>query len=121
MRRSNDRAAWTSAVLGKPEKRKKSKYNNVKTDGYDSKKEAARAVVLHALQKAKAISNLREQVQYELVPKQKGERAVSYFADFVYIQDGKEIVEDVKGRSTAVWVIKRKLMLHVHGIRVLVT
>lgn len=118
MRRRNDRAAWTALLSGKP---KRSKFNNVKTNGYASKKEAARAAVLHNLEKIGAISKLKEQVSFELVPKQKGERAVNYIADFTYLQDGKEIVEDVKGRSTAVWVIKRKLMLHVHGIKVLVT
>ena len=44
--------------------------------------------------------------------------------DFAYWQDGKYIVEDVKGYQQAnspayaKFVIKRKLMLWVHGIQV---
>ena len=32
-------------------------------------------------------------------------------ADFIYIQDGKLVVEDVKGYKTEVYKIKKKLML----------
>jgi hypothetical protein len=46
------------------------------------------------------------------------EREVSYVADFVYTQDGKTIVEDTKGFKTKDYIIKRKLMLYVHGIRI---
>ena len=45
-----------------------------------------------------------------------------YTADFVYIDStGAEIVEDVKSaitRKEADYVLRRKLMLHVHGIRI---
>lgn len=47
-----------------------------------------------------------------------------YQADFVYEQDGQTIVEDAKGfkKSNAAlyekYIHKRKLMLHVYGIRV---
>ena len=48
-----------------------------------------------------------------------------YTADFVYIDStGAEIVEDVKSeitRKEADYVLRRKLMLHVHGIRILET
>ena len=52
------------------------------------------------------------------------ERAVTYVADFVYDQDGETVVEDSKGYRNpssapyAKFVLKRKLMLWVHGIRV---
>lgn len=49
-------------------KKQTNKYRNVKTRGYDSNKEAERARVLHLLEKAGKISNLREQVVYKLVP-----------------------------------------------------
>lgn len=117
MRRRNDRAAWTAAILGKPKKPKRSKFNNVKTNGYDSKKEAARAAVLHALVKAGIISDLQEQVRFEIVKKCGKERAVFYVADFTYTESGKMVVEDVKGGPrTQVYIIKRKLMNAVHGI-----
>ena len=67
--------------------------------------------------RAGEIQGLRLQVPYELIPKQKGERA--HYADFVYMENGKQIVEDVKGyKGNPVWIIKRKLMLHVHGIKI---
>ena len=99
-----------------------SKFRNVKTDGYASKKEAARASQLRLMQEAGQIRNLREQLEYELIPRQEGERACFYRADFVYDEFGadgwRQVVEDTKGMRTADYVIKRKLMLHVHGIRI---
>lgn len=50
------------------------------------------------------------------------ERAVTYAADFVYRDAaGTLVVEDVKSdytRHEKDYIIKRKLMLHVHGIRI---
>lgn len=46
-------------------------------------------------------------------------RYVKYIADFRYIDhDGKTVVEDTKGVKTPVYILKRKLLLWVHGIRV---
>lgn len=105
-----------------------SKYNAQKTtvDGitYDSRKEAIRAQELRLMLRAGIISNLREQVPYELIPAQKNEygkvieRAVIYKADFVYGEKGKTVVEDTKGVRTKEYVIKRKLMLYEYGIRI---
>jgi len=94
------------------------KYHSIKTNGYDSKAEAKRAEELKLLQRAGKISDLQEQVHFELIPKQAGERAVIYKADFTYWENGSLVVEDVKGMKTREYVIKRKLMLHVHGIRI---
>lgn len=99
------------------------KYGNIKTrtfDGikHDSRKEANRWCELKLLQRAGEISDLKRQVKFELIPKQEGERACTYVADFVYIENGKKVVEDVKGKRTEVYKIKRKLMLWVHGIRI---
>lgn len=99
------------------------RYSAKRTEGpngkvYHSKREAIRACDLHLLQKIGAIKNLREQVPYVVVPKMPGERAVTYRADFVYEEDGVEVVEDVKGHRTQLYDIKRKLMKHVHGITV---
>ena len=83
--------------------RRPSKYHNQKTktiDGieHDSKKEATRWMELQMLQRAGEIANLRRQVTFELIPKQDGERACNYIADFVYLdKSGKTIVEDAKG------------------------
>ena len=99
------------------------KYNNtrVEVDGmpFDSKREAERWRELRLLERAGEISDLRRQVRYELVPKMPGERPVDYIADFVYRdKDGNEVVEDVKGVRTREYIIKRKLMLWRHGIRI---
>lgn len=98
------------------------KYHNKKVvvDGitFDSKKEAGRYRELKMLERAGAISDLRLQVPFELIPKQNGERACLYKADFVYIKDGKMVVEDTKGIKTDVYKIKRKLMLYRYGIKI---
>ena len=106
-------------------KSSRNKYNAKKSSGYDSRKEHRRANELRLMQRAGLISNLREQVSYELIPTQRGadgkvlERACDYIADFVYTdKDGKTVVEDTKGVKTKEYIIKRKLMLHVHGIRI---
>ena len=102
--------------------KKPSKYRNQKVGGYDSKREYRRAQELRLLARVGEISDLQEQVKFELIPKQEGERAVHYLADFVYsTRAGQRVVEDTKGHRTPVYNIKRKLMLQVHGIRILET
>lgn len=100
----------------------KPKYGNQKTNGYASKREAKRAQELKALEKAGKIFELQEQVKFELIPKQDGERACHYIADFTYLEQYKTVdsfvVEDAKGYRDPIYRIKRKLMLQVHGIRV---
>lgn len=98
------------------------KYGNRRTNGYASEKEMHRAADLWLLQRVGVIQDLREQVSYLLIPKQGEERACSYVADFVYRETGgAEIVEDCKGFRTSEYIIKRKLMLFVHGIAILET
>lgn len=103
------------------------KYHNKKTvlngERFDSKKEAARWQELCLLQRAGKISHLNRQVTYTLIPAQYidgkcVERSCNYIADFVYKENGNLIVEDAKGKRTPEYVIKRKLMLQVYGIRV---
>jgi hypothetical protein len=62
--------------------------------------------------------DLRYQVPFEIIPEQDGESAASYVADFTYIENGMFVVEDVKGHRTAEYILKRKLMLRIHGIRI---
>ncbi len=111
------------------------KYNNTKYKGYDSIREYRRAQELKLLEKKGIISGLQEQCKYELIPAQyeyyevKGiwkmlqkrkllEKSLSYYADFVYYRDGELVVEDAKGMKTKEYIIKRKLMLSIHGIRI---
>ena len=108
------------------------KYGNKKTiiRGLElaSKREAARYVELLAMQRAGEIYELDCQSAFELIPAQlapsgRKERRVTYVADFAYyrVSDGRRVVEDVKSPVTAklpAYIIKRKLMLQVHGIEV---
>ena len=96
-----------------------SKFGNKKTNGYDSKREYQRSLELKALQESGDISNLQEQVPFVVIEKQQGEREAKYKADFTYYtKDGQFVVEDVKGMKTPEYILKRKLMLKVHGIRI---
>lgn len=122
--------------------------HRVEFDGFTfgSKKEAYRWAELKLLERSGHITDLQRQVPFELIPSQyedvptgeyykrgekKGqpkfkrvciEQSVVYVADFVYTENGKKVVEDTKGCRDGItynyFVLKRKLMLHVHGIRV---
>jgi hypothetical protein len=94
------------------------KYRARRTNGYASRREAKRAFELELLEKAGEISALEKQVEFELIPRQEGERSMKYIADFVYREKGELVIEDVKGVRTPLYVAKRKLMLLIYGIRV---
>lgn len=116
------------------------KYNNLKSyrDGlaFDSKREAIRYTQLKLLLEAGEISDLERQVKFVLIPTQREpdiigprggrkpgkliEKECFYVADFVYIDNrtGEKVIEDTKGMRTPDYLIKRKLMLKVHGIRI---
>lgn len=118
-----------------------SKYHAEKTsfegERFDSKKELQRWQELRLMEKSGEIQDLRRQIRFEVIPAQRGpdiirprgkpkpgkviEHPAYYIADFVYWKDGKQVVEDVKGVKTDTYIIKRKLMLWVHGIRILET
>lgn len=107
--------------------RRPSKYRAVKVENalgkFDSMKEANRYAELLLLQKAGRITDLRRQVKFVLIPSQtlkngKHVPPISYVADFVYLRDGKEVVEDCKGYKTAVYQIKKKLMLYQYQIEI---
>lgn len=103
--------------------RRGSKYHAKKTtvDGitFDSKREADRYLILKSMEEDGTIENLRRQVRYELVPAfdvdGRHYRPVYYVADFVYVEDGKEVVEDVKGMRTDVYRLKSKLFARRYG------
>lgn len=85
---------------------------------YDSKKEMRRARDLHVMQSIGVIANLQEQVRIELIPKQTGERATFWIADFTYLEGDVEVWEDCKGHRTEVYNIKRKLVLQRYGKKI---
>ena len=113
------------------------KYGNKKVivDGmtFDSRKEYNRWLELKMLERSGEIQNLSRQVECILIPpqfevtgytktgkpvKKCVERAVKYVADFQYTENGEIVVEDTKGFKTKDYIIKRKLMRYIHGIRV---
>ena len=102
---------------------KESKYGNKRVSidniSFMSKKEANRYVDLKRLFAAGIISDLKLQVCYEL--NHGGTHSYKYIADFVYMENGQQVVEDAKGFRTAVYRKKAKLMLKVHGITILET
>ena len=105
-----------------------SKYRAVRTNGYASKKEAARAAELKLLERAGLIAELKEQVVFILAPsvviQGRKRPALRYVADFEYMDKRKPMneqltIEDVKGAPlTPVYRIKRHLMMSVHGIEI---
>ena len=119
----------------------KNKYGSRKIirDGieWDSVKEYRRYCELSLLERAGEIHNLERQKPFELIPAQYEyyarygkngkrlkdgkrciEQSVVYKADFVYTENGLTVVEDTKGFRTKDYIIKRKLMLWVHGIKI---
>lgn len=94
-----------------------SKYRAKKTaiDGikFDSKKEAKRYIALRELEKKGNIEKLMLQPRFLLQEgfrkNGKAYRKIEYVADFMYEQDGKLIIEDVKGIKTDVYKLKQKL------------
>lgn len=104
-----------------------SKYGSQKitVDGieFDSRKEAHRYSELRLMERGGLIQDLQRQVKFELIPSQRYdgkvvERPCNYVADFVYQENGQTIVEDTKGFRTKDYIIKRKLMLYLCGIRI---
>lgn len=99
-----------------------SKYGNrrFKADGYswDSKAEYARYCELMMLETAGVINGLRIKPKFVLLKpfRRDGKhyRGITYIADFRYLEDGKEIIEDVKGAKTAVYKMKLQLLLAQH-------
>lgn len=119
-----------------------SKYHNrkISVDGitFDSRREYNRYRELKLLERAGEIHGLELQKKYVLIPAQyetverygkngqrlkNGKKCIekecAYKADFVYFKrNGVFVVEDTKGMRTKEYIIKRKLMLYIHGIRI---
>lgn len=114
-----------------------SKKVTVDGETFDSKKEYSYYCSLLVRQELGVIRNVRRQVKFVLIPTQREEpvlmkrtgklkegrvieRECSYIADFVYedVESGKTVVVDTKGFKTKDYIIKRKLMLYLLGIRI---
>lgn len=92
----------------------------VRLDGiwFPSQKEAHRYLELKLLERAGVIQDLRLQVPFVLLPKSQYGRAVKYIADFVYTENGRQVVEDAKGYRTDVYKLKKRLMAELLGIEI---
>ena len=94
---------------------------------FDSKFEYDYWIILKERQKRGEISDLKRQVSFELIPRQSAlvtvqlktktklkevfyEHPVYYIADFVYWENGEQVIIDTKGFRTPDYIIKRKLM-----------
>lgn len=104
--------------------KKKSKYNNEKTlvggELVDSGREAVRYGELKLLQQADEITALQSQVWFLIEPKNDKNRASYYIADFVYFDYRLKqwVVEDVKGKKTSDYILKKKAMYNRYGIEI---
>lgn len=104
----------------------KSKHHNIPcqigAEKYRSGREARRHQELLLLERAGHIRNLRREVPYVLAPAVKihgkTKPAIRYFADFVYTENDRQVVEDAKGMRTQVYRLKLHLMATVHGIEI---
>lgn len=117
--------AWTNFDPYRRESKNHARKAEVDGIQFNSVKEANRYREPCFLQKAGEISGLERQEKYVLIPRQLGkdgkvaERECAYVADFCYRdRSGKLVVEDTKGYRTRDYIIKRKLMLYVHGVRI---
>ena len=108
---------WNIERYKQYKRKQRSKYGAKKTetDGYkfDSIAERRRYEQLRLLQELGCITELKLQPHYLLQEhfRKNGKtyKKIEYIADFQYIENGKTIIEDVKGLETEVFKIKRKM------------
>lgn len=80
---------------------------------YDSVGEAGRYAQLRLMVMAGLITNLETQVRFPLMTVGANKlpfKVATYIADFVYIRDGSQIIEDFKGALTDVAALKLRWM-----------
>ena len=102
---------------------KRSKFGAVKViiDGikFDSKAEGRRYGQLKLLEIAGEITKLELQPRYDLIINDV--KCGFYKADFRYLDNGKLVVEDVKGMKTPIYNLKKKLVKAIYGIDIFET
>jgi len=84
-----------------------------------SKKEFLRWRELQLMQKGKVITGLKRQVSMPV--KINSISVFKYVADAVYYKNGKQVIEDSKGKQTDVFKLKRKAVEAYYGIEILIT
>lgn len=113
--------------------KRKEKYNRSPKDArtiagvtFDSKAEMKRWLVLSDLLEKGEIKNLQRQIKYPLIlpdgtPIKIGNRQSSYIADFVYDENGQQVIEDVKGFFTPAAKIKIAVFEAIYKVKVRIT
>ena len=96
------------------------KYRAIRTevDGimFASKKEAFRYKELKFMRDERRISDLILQPKFPI--EVCGKKICKYIADFMYHENGNQIIEDVKGVKTSVYRIKKKLTEAIYNITI---
>ena len=96
-------------------RRRDSKFGNIPQQcgegiTHQSKAEARRCTELHTLQAGGLISDLQAHPQPRRRLVVNGVKIADYMPDFEYLEEGTQIIEDVKGVSTGVYKLKRRLV-----------
>jgi dsDNA-binding SOS-regulon protein len=107
------------ALTKKPKHKFGAKPTTVDGIRFASKKEADRYGQLKLLEYAGKVKVLVLQAKYPIDVN--GKHICIYIADFSYIENGKEVIEDCKGVRTPVYLLKKKLMKALYGIDILET
>jgi len=99
---------------------RRNKYNARKTeiDGivFDSIRESRRYSDLKLRQFAGEISHLEIHPAWDLDVN--NVHIGKYTADFIYIENGKAVIEDSKGVKTRDYILRKKLMKALYGIEI---
>lgn len=83
---------------------------------HDSNREAQRCAELRLMEKGRLIADLIFQPAF---PMWYGDNLIcTYVADFMYHEEDELVVEDVKGKATDSYIIKRKMLKAFYGITV---
>jgi hypothetical protein len=97
-----------------------SKFGNrfVIVDGtlFHSEGEYARFCDLKIEERARSIKNLKRQVPFTVTCS--GRKMFTWFADFTYERQGKEIVEDFKGFLTPLYKLKKRFVEALFEIKI---
>lgn len=85
---------------------------------FDSKGEAQRWMFLRMMERRGVIRELNNQVTFNISYDTK--KICKYVADFVYLKDGKRVVEDFKSSATRtpVYRLKKKLLSVMYGVEI---
>ena len=106
----------TSSSYSKYKNEKTIRVVNNKEIKFDSKAEAKHYDELKLKEKAGLIHNLDLQPSFLLIDSiywnNKKLRKISYIADFIYTENNRKVVVDVKGYRTDAYNIKKRLFLH---------